>query len=171
MQAGKREGELADLIIGSKASGRPYASTEKEAAKLLLEQLRKQTQHDGSRFAGYAPVIHAVAMRVSGESNASKLISQIKRGDRPVTLKDIASAILEREQEKLSGLEFKDPSLSSKLYTPDEQVQRLIAHIYNPRALQSLQRPVSWEAGAFSHDEGSRRGGFGGDGQGRHRHT
>ena len=126
--------ELADLIIKSKTSGR-HASVERKAAELLLQQLREQTRNDESRFAGYAPVVHAVAMRVSGENNPRKLISQIESGDHPVTLKDIASAILEREREKLNVLSFEDSSLSKKLYKPDEQIKRLIARIY------SLQPP------------------------------
>lgn len=106
--------DLADRIIKNESPNRPYASAEQEAVRLLLKQLRDQTKNDESRFAGYAPVIHAVAKTVSGEKNPSKLISKIKKGEQPVTLKGIASVILKREHEKL-GLSFQDPDLSKKM--------------------------------------------------------
>lgn len=144
--------ELAELIIKNESSNRPYASAEQEAVRLLLEQLRDQTKNDESRFAGYAPVVHAVAKTVSGEKNPSKLISKIKEGEQPVTLKDIASVILEREHEKLGGLSFQDPGLSGKLYTTVEQIQRLIARIYGLQ-LQDPRLPQMNAADAKKYSE------------------
>lgn len=141
--------DLADRIIKNESPNRPYASAEQEAVRLLLKQLRDQTKNDESRFAGYAPVIHAVAKTVSGEKNPSKLISKIKKGEQPVTLKDIASVILKREHEKL-GLSFQDPDLSKKLYTPAEQLQQLIARIYG---LQGPQLPQMSAADAKKYSE------------------
>lgn len=102
----------------------------KDAIKLLVERLREDTDSDGDRFSGYAPVLQAVANRVANESNHGALLAKIKKGDQPVTLQTIVDSILEREQDKLSQLIFEDPNLVSHLYTPQEQLQRLAAHIY-----------------------------------------
>lgn len=70
----------------------------KEAIKLLLEGLRRETESDGDHFAGYAPVLLAIAQHVAEEPNPAALVAKIKRGDEPVTLKTIALQILERER-------------------------------------------------------------------------
>ena len=102
----------------------------KKAINMLLERLREDTSSDGDRFSGYAPVLQAVAKRVAGEANRGALVAQIEKGDQPVTLQTIIGSILEREQGKLSQLTFEDPNLVSRLYTPQEQLQRLAAHIH-----------------------------------------
>lgn len=114
-----------------------HISTRREAIKLILERLRQDTERDGDRFAGYAPVLMAVADQVGKESNPSTLVSKIKNGTQPVTLQTIVGTILEREQSKLAGLPFEDASLASKLYSPAEQLERLAAHIY-----QTAKPPV-----------------------------
>jgi len=112
----------------------------RQAVTLLLERLREDTSSDGDRFSGYAPVLQAVANRVAGESNRGALVAQIRKGGQPVTLQTIAASILAREQGKLAQLTFEDQSLASKLYTPQEQLQRLAAHIYrvSPPALPKM---------------------------------
>ena len=59
------------------------------AAELLLSGLRQQTEQDGDRFAGYAPVLAAVADRVTSESNPGALVSGIKSGSKSVTLQSV----------------------------------------------------------------------------------
>ena len=108
----------------------PHIETSCRALETLLNRLRQNTQADGDRFAGYAPVLQAVANHVARESNPSALISTIERGEQPVTLKDIVEAILIREQQKLQTLTFEDASLASRLYKPAEQLQRLVARVY-----------------------------------------
>jgi hypothetical protein len=108
-----------------------HATAERKAIELLLARLRAQTESDGDRFAGYAPVLQAVAERVAGESNPSALIAQIEKGSKPITLQAVSSAILERERSKLSGLSFEDKDLKEKLYSPDEQLDRLAARLFN----------------------------------------
>lgn len=122
----------------------------KEAIKLLLERLRHDTSSDGDRFSGYAPVLQAVANRVAGESNRGALVAQIEKGDKPVTLQTIVGSILEREQGKLSQLTFEDSNIASLLYTPQEQLQRLAAHIYrvSPPALPKMS---AGDAKTYSH--------------------
>lgn len=108
----------------------PHLAAEGKAVELLLERLRNQTENDGDRFAGYAPVLQAVAERVAEEGNPSALVAQIEGGAQPVTLRAVASAILERERHKLDQLPFEDPRVADSLYLPDEQLDRLVARLY-----------------------------------------
>ena len=111
-----------------------FQVVEREAIALLLEQLREQTVNEGSRFAGYAPVLQAVAGQVEAESDPQALIARINRGEHSVTLQSIASALLEREQTKLSGLQLQDTTLNDRLYAPEEQLHRLAAFVYSGTA-------------------------------------
>ena len=118
----------------------PHHTVERRCLELLLREIRNQTDSDGDRFAGYAPVLQAVAKRVEQEGNPSALVSQIEGGGQPVTLNTVATAILEREQGKLSNVPFEDPELGKSLYSPTEQLDRLVARVYNlpPPALPEM---------------------------------
>lgn len=112
------------------------------AIDLLLEQLRAQTSADGGTFSGYAPVLVAVAKQVAGPdalANTQELISRIEQDGEQITLTEIAGSILKREQRKIETLEFEDKTLRDKLYTPKEQLARLVAHIYH--TTPSLELP------------------------------
>lgn len=122
--------EFALLHFDTAVPSDAHKDIGREAIKLLLERLREDTRSDGDRFSGYAPVLQAVADRVTGEANRGALVAQIKKGDQPVTLQTIVDSILKREQGKLSQLTFEDSSLLSRLYNPQEQLQRLAAHVY-----------------------------------------
>lgn len=108
----------------------PFMDVADRAIGLLLASLRLDVGGDGDRFAGYAPVLQAVAEQVARDANPAALIAKIERGEQPVTLQTIIAAILEREQTKLGPLAFEDPSLKSKLYNPREQLVRLVARVY-----------------------------------------
>lgn len=108
----------------------PFKNAAGRAIDLLLEGLRADIGGDGDRFAGYAPVLTAVAERVAEDNNPNALIAKIERGEQPVTLRTITTAILEREQAKLEPLAFEDESLKQTLYTPDEQLARLVARVH-----------------------------------------
>lgn len=107
-----------------------HQNVQRRALELLIDRLRAQTESDGDRFAGYAPVLQAVAERVGRERNPSALVSEIEKGEQLVTLQRIASAILERERSKISTLPFDEPKLAKTLYAPEEQLDRLAARVY-----------------------------------------
>gem|GEM_PF-3383475 len=107
-----------------------HAEREREAIEVILRRLREQTESDGDRFAGYAPVLQAVADRVEEEGNAGAIIAQVERGAQPVTLRTVSSAIMLRERGKLAPLPFSDPKLHDVLYLPEEQLDRLVARRY-----------------------------------------
>lgn len=108
-----------------------HADVERRAIQLLLERLRAQTESDGDRFAGYAPVLRAVAERVAGVGNAAALIAEIEKGEKPVTLQTVVAAILDRERAKLGSLQFENPKITQSLYSAEEQLDRLVARLYD----------------------------------------
>lgn len=125
--------EFAMAIVTDGKPGSPYRAVEQKAVTLLLEKIRTQTANDGDRFAGYAPVLQAVARRVLSEDNNASLIAEIEKGSQPVTLQTVVSSILARERGKLSTLQFEDVKLSDQLYTEKEQLDRVVAHMYGTK--------------------------------------
>ena len=123
--------EFAEARLKAAHPNRQHPTVDRTALELLLEGLRSQTASDGDRFAGYAPVLQAVAERVARETNPSGLVSDMQQGMQPpVTLQTIIQAILKRDQNKLGSLPFQDPGIAVKLYSPDEQLDRLVAMVY-----------------------------------------
>jgi len=125
--------QLANTREGSR-----HPEAERNAISLLLEKLRDETQSDGTTFSGYAPVLQAVAERVAKEPNPSALIASVEKGEKPVTLQTVVAAILERERSKLSGVTFDDPALNGQLYTPEEQLARLVARVLGGEQPQAI---------------------------------
>ncbi len=107
-----------------------HTSVQTEVMEVILQTLRRETSSDGDRFAGYAPVIEAVAAHVNDEDNPGALLARVRQGDQPVSMQAIVSAILDRDHRKLRAIEFKDKTLSERLYTPDEQLDRLVSEAY-----------------------------------------
>lgn len=101
-----------------------------EAITRLVDALISQTESDGDRFAGYAPVLAAVAERVARATNPAGLVAQIAQGDQPITLTTVLASILDREQQKLDQLDLSDSTLKRTLYSLDEQMHRLAAQVY-----------------------------------------
>ena len=132
--------EFAEASLRASKPSTRFQSVERNAVALLLENLRGQTANEGSRFAGYAPVLQAVAKQVELESDSQALIARITSGEQSVTLQSIASALLEREQTKLRGLQLQDATLKDKLYSPVEQLERLAAYVHrtSPPALPPM---------------------------------
>lgn len=114
----------------SKRDNHKHINVERDAARLILSQLRDQTEHDGDRFAGYAPVLESVANHIYTHNNPGALLSEIRRGVRPMTLNKVANDILVRESGKLNTLQFEDPNLADRLYSSGEQLEHLIARMY-----------------------------------------
>lgn len=107
------------------------ASADQEATDLLVEGLSEATKGDGGNFAGYAPVLQALALQVTSYENPSELVSKLKANEEPITLERIIHGILEKEQRKISQNLFHNERLIDELYTPDEQIVSLINKIYD----------------------------------------
>ena len=123
--------EFVESRLASSGRPRPHAKIEKEAVTILLAKLRSETASDGDRFAGYAPVLEAVAKLVEKDTNPSSLVAELQSGLRPVTLSSVVADILKREQGKLNSLSFQEPHRAVNLYDPQEQLDRLVSRIYN----------------------------------------
>lgn len=93
--------------------------------ELILSRLREQTESEGDRFAGYVPVLQAVADHVAAGKNPAALVAQLETGDQLVTLLTVAATILDRERSKLETLVFENPKVKDDLYRPDEQLSYL----------------------------------------------
>ena len=146
--------EFAETTLRARYPERLHASVDREALQLLLERLRSDTEGDGNRFAGYAPVLQAVAERVGREDNPITLINELKAGGQtPVTLQSIALSILIREQGKLDQLELEDRTLHERLYTPEEQLTRLSARAYRT-ALPTLPEMSSGDLSNYTEKVG-----------------
>ena len=106
-----------------------HSQIQRAALEAILQRLREQTRSDGRRFAGYAPVIQAVAMRVAKEGNPAALLASVEKGEQPVTLLSVAEAIMDRERSKLDRLPFQNAALRGLLYNSVEQLARLVARV------------------------------------------
>lgn len=108
-----------------------FQQVEIEAISALLRRLRNQTEADGNRFSGYAPVLQAVADRVLLEKNAAVLLAEIQSNESPMALTDVVGVILERDRLKLKNLAFSQPDLLDQLYTADEQLGHCVSKVYS----------------------------------------
>ena len=122
--------EFTHARLRSENPNRLHPETDRRAITLLLERIRSQTEGDGDRFAGYAPVLQAVSEQVAKENNPAALVSEIEKGTQAVTLQDVATSILKRERTKLEPLTFEDQNLSDILYLAEEQLIRLSSKVY-----------------------------------------
>jgi hypothetical protein len=114
-----------------------------KAASSLVDHLTKETSADGRQFAGYAPVLEAVATVIASESNPAKIDDAIESIFKGQVLGRVTSEVIIREAGKLStqlaatvsGL---DPV---GLYGAEEQLSRLACLVLgagNPKVPTSL---------------------------------
>ncbi|MDA8031889.1 MAG: hypothetical protein MPK62_12365, partial [Alphaproteobacteria bacterium] len=87
----KKEGERVDLAS--------ITQPQKEAIGLYLKALQAlvskvRTLQSTQSFAGYSPVLMAVAESVSDAANVQKLVNQLEKGDESASLNSIARSIL-----------------------------------------------------------------------------
>ncbi|MCR9221666.1 MAG: AAA family ATPase [Alphaproteobacteria bacterium] len=122
--------DYAYALLRSLNEDDTHADTERQAVGLLVRKLRTETRHDGDRFAGYAPVLNAVAEYVRRTSNPQSIISDINSGMQPITIQSIVDDILNREKNKIRTVGFEDESLKDKLYHPGEQLERVSSKIF-----------------------------------------
>lgn len=122
--------EFAKAYLAAKEPDRSHTEVQMRAVEMLLRRLRDEAASDGDRFAGYAPVLQAVVERVLVEDNPASLVAQIEKGERPVTLQAVVAAILDRERSKLTTLPLQESTAIERLYSPNEQLSRLVARVY-----------------------------------------
>jgi hypothetical protein len=95
----------------------------------FVETLGRTTAEDGTTFAGYAPVLEAMANLLAGATNISTL-QHVPEQLQDRVLQELTRRILDREAEKLRGQVLAiPPNLRQQLYGPEEQLERLAARI------------------------------------------
>ena len=111
---------LADAL---NAHGLVYS----QAAQFLVDHLSAATSADGRQFAGYAPVLEAVATVIASESNPAKIGDAMKAMLQGQVLGRVTSEVMIRESGKLAAqLSESLPGLDTTgLYGPEEQLARL----------------------------------------------
>jgi hypothetical protein len=104
-----------------------HRSVYEKAATSLVDRLTAETSADGLQFAGYAPVLEAVATVIASESNPVKINDTVESIVKGQILKRVTTEIMEREAGKLSNqLAATVAGVNPDgLYTPDEQLSRL----------------------------------------------
>lgn len=97
------------------------------AATSLVDHLTAETSADGRQFAGYAPVLEAVATVIASESNPVKIDDAIESIFMGQVLGRVTSEVMVREAGKLSNqLAATVPGVNSAgLYQSREQLSRL----------------------------------------------
>lgn len=125
---------LKDLPAYAGLAGRLEAHSQvyEEVAEGFVGKLAAATAGDASRFAGYAPVLEAVANVIAGVPNVAKL-REVPEILQQQALRNLVQQIMEREAEKLrEQVRANIPNgLLEALYTPEEQMARLVAKLHN----------------------------------------
>lgn len=116
--------------IELKSPGFQHEQSIREAIEITLQKIQIDSKAESAIFSGYAPVLQAVAERISKENNPRAFISSIEKGEQPVTLYSVAMAILDREHKKIASINFEDTKLATQLYTAEEQLKRLAAQMF-----------------------------------------
>lgn len=122
--------ELKRILSKESDKKRPMTTADERAVRLLLDKLRTATSADKGLFAGYAPVLKAIAEQVAAYTNPQELVGRLSK-EETVDIRRVVRDILEREQGKVEKLILSDPHLRGRLYTPDEQIARLVRQLFN----------------------------------------
>lgn len=117
--------QLANALVSHEARYR-------QAAAEIVDHLITASSNDGNHFAGYAPVLEAVAKVLSGQNNPGQIRSQQLTELEGQILKRLTTEILVRESGKLTTQmrqtipDFPDQGA----YSPSEQLDRLACRIF-----------------------------------------
>jgi hypothetical protein len=104
-----------------------HESSYQQATKQFVGDLEKASGTDGARFFGYAPVLETVATALGKVLNPAALNASVRNLKKNEILRQLVNGILERESAKLQDqLEGIPTNIREKLYTPNEQLERLL---------------------------------------------
>lgn len=120
-----------------------HKSVYEKAATSLVDHLTTETSTDGRQFAGYAPVLEAVATVIASESNPAKIDDAIESIFKGQVLGRVTSEVMVREASKLSNQLAATVSdvNSAGLYEAQEQLSRLASLVLgagNPKLPSGL---------------------------------
>ncbi|AHI66156.1 hypothetical protein [Burkholderia thailandensis] len=120
-----------------------FASVYSDAVQFLVDHLADATSADGRQFAGYAPVLEAVATVIASETNPAKISDAMKSILQGQVLGRVTSEVMIRESGKLAvQMAASVPGIDTTgLYGPKEQLARLASFVLkagNPEIPPSL---------------------------------
>lgn len=103
----------------------------RQAATDIVDRLVAASSKDGNHFAGYAPVLEAVAKVIAGQTNPSQIQSQRLTDLEGQILKRLTTEILVRESGKLvTQMRQTIPDFPEQgAYEPTEQLARLASRV------------------------------------------
>lgn len=103
----------------------------RRAATEIVDRLVAASSKDGNHFAGYAPVLEAVAKVIAGQANPAQIQSQRLSDLEGQILKRLSTEILVRESGKLvTQMRQTIPDFPEKgAYEPTEQLARLAGRV------------------------------------------
>ncbi|WP_265288561.1 hypothetical protein [Verminephrobacter eiseniae] len=106
------------------------------AAESLVDHLTAETSADGRQFAGYAPVLEAVATVIASEPNPAKIDDAIESIFKGQVLSRVTSEVMLRESGKLFNQLAATVSdvNSAGLYEAPEQLARLASLVFDTSA-------------------------------------
>lgn len=133
----KRLAEAVDLTTGKRAYPHlegaltAHSSVYENAVISFVNHLFSETSADGQQFAGYAPVLEAVATVIASETNPGKVDDAIESIFKGQVLSRVTSEVMVREAGKLSNQLAATVSgvNSVGLYDAKEQLSRLASLI------------------------------------------
>lgn len=133
----KRLAEAVDLTTGKRAYPHlegaltDHSSVYENAVISFVNHLFSETSADGQQFAGYAPVLEAVATVIASETNPGKVDDAIESIFKGQVLSRVTSEVMVREAGKLSNQLAATVSgvNSVGLYDAKEQLSRLASLI------------------------------------------
>lgn len=104
-----------------------HSSVYEDAVGFLVDHLTAATKSDGRQFAGYAPVLEAVATVIASEPNPARIGEAMKAILQGQVLGRVTSEVMNREAGKLAAqISASLPSINTNgLYGPAEQLSRL----------------------------------------------
>lgn len=114
------------------ASFQSHRGVYQSAVTQLVHALENAAPSDGASFAGYAPVLEAVATVLSEITNPTTVNDAVHEAMKGQVLQHLTNEILVREGTKLRGQlpATMSSDVKDRLYLPDEQLSRLSARIY-----------------------------------------
>ncbi|MBB3284230.1 hypothetical protein [Mitsuaria sp. BK037] len=109
-----------------------HDSVYRDAADFLVQHLTDVTHADGPQFAGYAPVLEAVATVIASEPNPAKISDATRSILEGQVLGRVTSQVMIRESGKLATqlAESVAGFDATGLYGPGEQLARLASRIF-----------------------------------------
>lgn len=110
-----------------------HESKYRQAATDIVDRLIAASSTDGNHFAGYAPVLEAVAKVISGQANPAQIQSHRLADLEGQILKQLTTEILVRESGKLvTQMRQTIPDFPEQgAYAPAEQLARLASRVLN----------------------------------------